>query len=104
MSGHSTVLIALIDVDPSDDEDFNRWYTERHIPERLSCPGFVSARWFKISEGTLPKYLVIFELSGPEALKTPEYLALGGRDDTKNWGARFSRIMRSVYTEELELH
>jgi hypothetical protein len=104
MAGHSNVLIAMIDVDSGDDEDFNRWYIEDHIPERLSCPGFISARWFKISEGTLPRYLVIFELAGPEALQTPEYLALAGREDTKRWAARFTRIMRSVYTEQLELH
>ena len=33
-----TVMVVLLDVDPAGEEEFNRWYNEQHIPERLDIP------------------------------------------------------------------
>ena len=33
------LLLVMIDVEPAHEEDFNRWYSEEHVPERLRCPG-----------------------------------------------------------------
>jgi hypothetical protein len=33
---------------PGRDEDYNRWYTERHLADVIAVPGFVSAQRFKI--------------------------------------------------------
>ena len=47
----STIMVVMMDVDPEHDEEFNRWYNEEHLPERLGIPGYVSARRFKLEEG-----------------------------------------------------
>jgi hypothetical protein len=106
-----TLLVALLDIEPSVDEaEFNRWYNEEHVGERMRCPGFVSATRFQAVEGS-PRYLVTYELVGPEALETPEYRSLIGfprdidRAGTKGSNAtkkmvRSMRVaVRNVYSE-----
>jgi hypothetical protein len=49
------------------DDEYNRWYNESHIPEILSVPGIVSARRFKTKLVLGPgvpswKYVCIFEV------------------------------------------
>ena len=46
-----TVLVVMMDVDPAHEDEFNRWYNDEHLPERLEIPGYVSARRFKLEEG-----------------------------------------------------
>src|SRR5882762_10243430 len=70
------LLLVMLDIDPSVDEgDFHRWYFEEHVAERMSCPGFLSARRFEAVDGK-PRYLAMYDLDGPEALQTEEYLRL----------------------------
>ncbi len=59
------LLLVLIDIDPEYEEEFNRWYTEEHFPpERVRCPGFLTARRFVSVEGE-PKYLALYDLDDP---------------------------------------
>ena len=37
------LLMVFADVDVEYDADFNAWYHQEHIPERLSAPGFLDA-------------------------------------------------------------
>ena len=37
------LLMVFTDVPEDVEEEFNRWYDEEHIPERLSIPGVLSA-------------------------------------------------------------
>jgi hypothetical protein len=39
---------------PGRDEDFNRWYTDKHLDEVVAIPGFVSAQRFRIADPTAP--------------------------------------------------
>ena len=34
-----TVLVVMMDVDPAHEDEFNRWYNDEHLPERLEIPG-----------------------------------------------------------------
>ena len=36
------LLLVMMDIDPEYEGEFNRWYNEEHVPERLSVPGFLS--------------------------------------------------------------
>ena len=38
------LLLMMTDIDPANEEDFNRWYEEEHLPDRATCPGFLTAR------------------------------------------------------------
>ena len=46
--------------------EFNRWYNEEHIPERLSIPGVLNAARYEAVAGG-PKYLACYELASPDA-------------------------------------
>lgn len=95
------LLLVMMDVDPSVEEEFNRWYDEEHVPERLAMPGFISGRRFKAVEGG-PKYLALYELESPEALQSEVYLRFVSSDRTE-WTRRmqqeFRNFTRNVYVE-----
>ena len=59
------LLMVYTDVGPEHDDEFNRWYNEEHIPERLSIPGVLNAARYAAVEGG-PKYLACYELAEPE--------------------------------------
>ena len=71
-----TILVVMMEVDPEHDEEFNRWYNEEHLLERLEIPGYISARRFKLEEGEgVLKYLCIWELEDASPLQSEEYKA-----------------------------
>jgi hypothetical protein len=71
-----TVMVVMMEVDPEHEEEFNRWYNEEHLPERLEIPGYISARRFKLEEGSgVLKYLCIWELEDGSPLQSEEYQA-----------------------------
>jgi len=60
------LLMVYADVRPEDEDEFNRWYDEEHIPERLAIPGVLdAARYVAVKGG--PKYLACYELEEAEA-------------------------------------
>ena len=66
----------MMDVEPEHEEEFNRWYDDEHLPERLEIPGYVSARRFKLEDGEgVLKYLCIWELEDGSPLESEEYKA-----------------------------
>lgn len=72
----STILVVMMDVDPEHEDDFNRWYNEEHLPERLEIPGYISARRFKLEEGEgVLRYLCIWELHDGSPLRSAAYHA-----------------------------
>src|SRR6266566_246760 len=38
------MLITIMDADPAEEADFNRWYDREHIIERTAIPGFLESR------------------------------------------------------------
>jgi len=64
------LLLTLTEPPAGMVEEFNAWYDEEHLPERLAIPGFRSARrWVAGST-----YLATYELDSPEVLSSPPYL------------------------------
>ncbi len=85
----SGLLVTMTEPPPEMEEEFNAWYDTEHLPERLSIPGFLSAkRWvardLNPGEG---RYLATYELENPDVLNTPEYLAHVG-DHLSPWSKR----------------
>jgi hypothetical protein len=86
------MLVIWAEVPDDMEDDFNRWYNEEHLIERLSAPGFLSAaRYEAVSSG--PKHLAIYELESPAVLDTPEYRYQ--LDHPTEWSKRISPAMRS---------
>ena len=70
----TTVLVVTMEVDPEDEAEFNKWYNEQHLPERMEIPGYVSARRFKLEEGDgALTYLCIWELEDGSPLQSQMY-------------------------------
>lgn len=73
------VFVVGMDIPTDKEELFNEVYDEEHLPFMLQVPGFLSAtRYQAAREEDSPKYLAIYELSGPEVLESDEYKE--GRD------------------------
>ncbi len=67
--------IVTADVDPAHEAQWDRWYTESHVPNLLKVPGYVMAGRFRALDhpalarvNTGPKYLALYECEGEEVL------------------------------------
>ena len=101
-----TVLVVTMEVDPADEAEFNRWYNEQHLPERMAIPGYISARRFKLEEGDgALQYLCIWELEDGSPLQSRMYQEQNARP-TELWRqvqptikARTRGLYRQIYPE-----
>ena len=70
------LLLTLTEPPPAMEEEFNAWYDDEHLAERLSIPGFRSAqRWVADVPPGQGKYLATYELDSAQVLQSPAYLA-----------------------------
>src|SRR3954452_23742165 len=67
------LLMAWMDVDPTYEDDFNRWYNEEHIGRLLAIPGFLSGARYRALRGG-PKYLAMYELEDHNVLRSAAFL------------------------------
>jgi hypothetical protein len=91
------MLLTSIDIDPSDDVDFNRWYDREHLEERVAIPGFLEARRYIAHQGS-PKYLCLYSTETFDVLDSPAYRAkLASQTDwSRKTMARFKNMIRAV--------
>jgi hypothetical protein len=66
------LLMVWCDVPVDKEAEFNRWYNEEHLAERLAIPGFLSAARYEAVKGG-PKHLAYYELESAAVLETPAY-------------------------------
>ena len=73
--GRRGLLLTQTEPPPAMEEEFNAWYDLEHLPERLSIPGFRSARrWVADRAPGEGKYFATYELDSLAVLSSPEYL------------------------------
>ena len=91
------MLLTSMDIDPSDEADFNRWYDREHLEERVAIPGFLEARRYIAHQGR-PKYLSLYSTESFEVLDSPAYrTALANQTDRSKANiARFKNMIRAV--------
>lgn len=91
------MLLTSMDIDPSDEAEFNRWYDREHLEERVAIPGFLEARRYLAHEGE-PKYLSLYSTETFEVLDSPAYrTALANQTAwSKANIARFKNMIRAV--------
>jgi hypothetical protein len=70
MPDEAFIHIVRVDIDPEHEAAFNDWYEQRHVPDLLACPGWLSATRF-VSIGDGPKYAAMYEVEGRWAFETP---------------------------------
>jgi hypothetical protein len=91
------MLLTSMDIDPSDEADFNRWYDREHLEERVAIPGFLEARRYVAHEGR-PKYLCLYSTATFDVLDSPAYRAAlaNPTDWSTRTMARFRNMIRAV--------
>jgi hypothetical protein len=63
------LLMVWADVPADKEEEFNHWYNEEHLAERLSVPGFLSGARYEAVKGG-PKHLACYELDTVAVLES----------------------------------
>jgi hypothetical protein len=91
------MLLTSMDIDPSDEAEFNRWYDREHLEERVAIDGFLEARRYVAHEGS-PKYLSLYSTESFDVLDSPAYRnALANQTDWSRTNiARFKNMIRAV--------
>ena len=98
----TALLVVYADVDIEHDAEFNAWYNEEHLPERLSAPGFLDGARYQATKGG-PRYLAVYELESVETLQSAEYRRQS--ENPTDWTKRMSPnivgrgTVRSVCTQ-----
>ena len=91
------MLLTSMDIDPSDEAEFNRWYDREHLLERVAIDGFLEARRYVAHAGS-PKYLCLYSTATFEVLDSPTYrtVLINPTDWSKTTLARFKNMIRAI--------
>jgi hypothetical protein len=91
------MLLTSMDIDASDEAEFNRWYDREHLQERVAIEGFLEARRYIAHEAS-PKYLCLYSTRTIEVLDSPAYRTrlANPTDWSKKTMARFKNMIRAV--------
>ena len=97
----SGLLMVWCDVPADKEPEFNRWYNEEHLAERLAIPGFLSAARYEAVKGG-PKHLAVYELESPAVMESPAYKKVQANPTpwTQRTGpqAVATTFIRNIYT------
>lgn len=65
------VFVVLTNAVEGQDDVFNKWYDEQHLPDVLAVPGFVAAQRYELGSTQMAdpalathKYLALYEVEG----------------------------------------
>jgi len=67
------VLAIWNDLDPKIETDYQEWYWQQHLLERLGIPGFLTAHRYERMAGG-PQYFTFYLTTSVEVLRSPAYL------------------------------
>ena len=91
------MLLTSMDIDASDEAEFNQWYDREHLLERVAIGGFLEARRYVAHQGS-PKYLCLYSTATFDVLDSPEYRTalMNPTDWSKKTLARFKNMIRAI--------
>jgi hypothetical protein len=91
------MLLTSMDIDPSDELDFNRWYDCEHLEERVAIEGFLEARRY-VADDARPKYLFLYSTASLAVLDSEAYRKRLSHPTewSKKTMARFKNMIRAV--------
>lgn len=65
--------VVMSNPTPGNEAEYNRWYTDQHLPDVLAVPGFVAAQRFKVDDPNSQlkhRYLALYEIETDDLNKT----------------------------------
>ncbi|MBB4371266.1 hypothetical protein GGD63_004064 [Bradyrhizobium sp. cir1] len=91
------MLLTSMNIDVSDEAEFNRWYDREHLEERVAIEGFLEARRY-VAHAANPKYLCLYSTATLDVLDSPAYKArlANPTDWSRQTMARFKDMLRVV--------
>ena len=95
------LMMVWADVPADKEKEFNSWYNEEHLAERMRIPGFLSGARYEAVKGG-PKHLAVYELENIAVLDSDAYMKV--RKNPTEWTKRCSpdvigtTFIRNVYT------
>jgi hypothetical protein len=105
--GQAIYLVFTDLVDDRHDEEFNRWYNTRHLPQVTAIPGVLDAARYAAVKGG-PKYLAVYELENAEVIQSDAFVnrprsAWDERMSPRVIGKNFTRILgEQIFPDGLE--
>ncbi len=79
-------------------DEYNRWHTLEHVPERVWVPGYVSGTRYLAATDAQVRYFTLYEMTNLACLQSPEYQDLV--DNPTPWSAlmrpSFSNFLRKT--------
>lgn len=79
------LLMVWADVPADREAEFNRWYNEEHLAERLAIPGFLAGARYEAVKGG-PKHLAVYELTSAAVMESAAYRKV--QDNPSAWTQR----------------
>jgi hypothetical protein len=88
--------VVETDVTAEAEADLNAWYDREHLSGLASVPGTVRARRFRSFHGS-PRYHACYELTRPETLGSPPWLAARGTPWSDRVRPSFLNTRRTMF-------
>lgn len=77
-------------IDPEVEQDWNNWYDDIHLPDIMTCPGFLSATRLVHEKNGERVYLAIYELDSSAAVESKAF------GEKRGWGPFLSHVKASA--------
>ena len=74
MSQEPGILAVWNDCDRTREAEYESWYRNEHLPERVGVPGFRFGRRYEAIGGASPRFFTYYELDAPGILVSAPYL------------------------------
>jgi len=68
------ILAVWNDCDRTREAEYESWYRNEHLPERVGVPGFRAGRRYEAVGGASPRFFTYYEVDAPGVLVSPAYL------------------------------
>jgi hypothetical protein len=95
MAKDGGLLCVMNDIAPAcDRRDYEAWYQQDHVPDRLGIPGFLSARRYRRLNGPRAEFLTFYETATPQVLCSAPYLKRLA--EPTDWTARIMAHFRTM--------
>jgi hypothetical protein len=94
------LLAVWTDIPATIEADFNGWYDDEHLAERLAVPGFLTARRYLSIDG-VPKYFALYDIVDAQVLHSETYLKV--LNNATPWTQRVRPHFQNFVRHEYEL-
>jgi hypothetical protein len=71
----TAVLAIWNDIRPETEDEFNRWHTREHLPERIATPGILTGRRYANYEAKSFRYYTMYEAAAFDVFASEGYFA-----------------------------